>query len=120
MKIKIEKELFQWEKDRKILIETYPKEPVITIVEFYNADSKVGEAEVLKNNEALIPNQLLKVAKPLTVLACVGEFGNTKPIARKEFRVIPRPCPEGYQQDQPLPEDTIIIYDGGEEIVDQI
>jgi hypothetical protein len=82
MKIKIDKELFQWEKDRKITIETSPEEPIITILEFYNANSRVGEAEVLENNEAFIPNHLLRESKPLTVLACIGEKGNTKPIDR--------------------------------------
>ena len=119
MKIIIEKELFQWEKDRKIILENQPTEPKITILEFYNANSKIGEAQVLKNNEALIPNELLKTAKPITVLACVGEKGNTKPIARRQFRVLERPKPEGYKDDSTSPDfptDMHIIYDGGEEL----
>ena len=121
MKIKIDKELFQWEKDRKITIETSPEEPVITILEFYNANSRVGEAEVLENNEAFIPNHLLRESKPLTVLACIGEKGNTKPIDRQQFRVIPRPCPEGYDDNStspPVPDFPTyisIIFNGGEE-----
>ena len=122
MKIKVDKELFQWEKDRKILIETSPDEPVITILEFYNAGSRVGEAEVLKNNEALIPNHLLRTSKPLMVLACTGEKGNTKPIDRRQFRIIPRPCPEGYDDSSiapptpDFPTDIYVIFNGGEEI----
>ena len=50
MRIYTDKELFQWEKDRKIYIESSIDEPVISILEFYNANSKVGEAEVLENN----------------------------------------------------------------------
>lgn len=123
MKIKVEKELFQWEKDRKIIIETSPEDPVITILEFYNSGSRVGEAEVLENNEAFIPNHLLKTTKPLMVLACTGEIGNTQPIDRRQFRIIPRACPEGYDDSDtdipPIPDwpvNTLIIFNGGEEI----
>lgn len=122
MRIYTDKELFQWEKDRKIYIESSIDEPVISILEFYNANSKVGEAEVLENNEALIPNHLLRVSKPLMVLACIGEKGNTKPIDRRQFRIIPRPCPENYFDDSTAPEQpdlpscAHIIFDGGEEI----
>ena len=122
MKITIDKELFQWEKDRKIKVETLPEEPVITILEFYNSSSKVGDAVVLENGEALIPNHLLRTARPLMVLVCTGEIGNTKPIDRKQFRIIPRPCPEGYlnDSDEPevpeLPENVFVIFNGGEEL----
>lgn len=122
MKIKIDKELFQWEKDRKIIIETSSDDPDITILEFYNTGSRVGEAEVLQGNEAFIPNHLLRSSTPLTVLACTGEKGNTKPIDRRQFRIIPRPCPEGYDDDSvapPTPDyptDIFIIFNGGEEI----
>ena len=122
MKICTDKELFQWEKDRKIYIESSIEEPVITILEFYNANSKVGEAEILENNEALIPNHLLRMAKPLMVLACTGEKGNTKPVDRRQFRIIPRPCPEDYSDDSAapglpnLPSGVHIIFNGGEEI----
>lgn len=122
MEIKIDKELFQWEKDRKIIIESSPEEPIITILEFYNANSQVGEAEVLENNEGLIPNHLLRSAKPLTVLACTGDKGNTKPVDRQQFRIIPRPRPEGYDDSSTAPSlpnfptGSYIIFDGGEEV----
>lgn len=117
MTIKIEKELFQWEKGRQVIIETQPDEPIITILEFYNANSKIGEAEVLEEGIAYIPDYLLKTAKPIIILACTGEKGNTKPISRRCFKVIPRPVPEGYVDEYPeLPTGTHIICDGGEEL----
>ena len=54
--------------------------------------------------------------------ACIGEKGNTKPIDRRQFRIIPRPCPENYFDDSTAPEQpdlpscVHIIFDGGEEI----
>lgn len=55
-------------------------------------------------------------------VACIGIEGDTKVIARKEFRVIPRIKPEFYEDDEipegpDIPEDTDkeVIYDGGEE-----
>ena len=98
MKIKIEKELFQWEKGRKVFLISENQEPAATILEFYNKNSKLGEAEVLEGNYAYIPDYLLKTATPLTILACFGEIGKTYPVKRKEFRVIPRPRPENYEE----------------------
>ena len=60
MRIYTDKELFQWEKDRKIYIESSIDEPVISILEFYNANSKVGEKQedgtykiIVENSKAL-------------------------------------------------------------------
>jgi hypothetical protein len=42
MEIWIEKELFQWEKDRFVYINTTPSEPEIKLVQFYNKKTKVS------------------------------------------------------------------------------
>lgn len=99
MKIKIDKELFQWEKNRKVNIEASSDEPVITVVEFYNPQSKVADAVEVKNGEAEIPNYLLKVPYPIMAVACTGEIGETQAVDRKEFRVIKRLRPENYVDD---------------------
>lgn len=114
MEIKIEKELFQWEKNRAVIIEGQDA-PLISCVQFFNKKSPLAiEVEVL-NNQALIPNILLKDPLPIIALACKGRYDDTQVLTRKEFKVLSRKKPEHYIDD---PDDTgkEVIYDGGVEI----
>lgn len=111
MKIWINKELFQWEKDRWIYIETLENEPEISYVQFYNQKSTYGPEVKLKDNKAKIPNYLLKDYFPIMAVACVGEEGSGKAVSRRKFRVIKRVKPENYTDD--LDEGIEVIYDGG-------
>ena len=51
MKIWIDKELFQWEKDRWVYVETFENEPKITFVQFYNAKFSHGPEIPLKDTQ---------------------------------------------------------------------
>lgn len=113
MKIKIDKELFQWEKNRKVNIEASSDEPVITVVEFYNPQSKVADAVEVENGEAEIPNYLLKVPYPIMAVACTGKIGNTQAVDRREFRVIKRLRPENYIDEGGAPESPSIPPSSG-------
>lgn len=115
MKIWTDKELFQWEKDRWVYIETSENEPKITFVQFYNAKFSYGPEIPLKDGKAKIPNYLLKEGLPIMAVACIGLLGETQVIGRREFKVIKRAKPEFYVSD---PDDTSIdlIYDGGVEV----
>lgn len=115
MKIEIDKELFQWEKNRQISVIQEEDDPEITFIQFYNKNNCCGPEIPLVNGAALIPNYLLRESFPIIVLACVGERNNTKVIYRKEFRVLKRARPENYYDNE---EGTTValIYDGGEEL----
>ena len=115
--LKIEKELFQWEKGRFVLV----SDETITSIEFYNKKSKYSDQVEVENGQAQIPNKLLKESLPITALACINDNENgTKIISRKTFKVLARPRPESYVDDEddpvvPGPDtpDINIIYDGG-------
>ena len=114
--LNIEKELFQWEKGRYVIVAN----PDITTVEFYNKKSKYGDETIVENGRAQIPNRLLKDNLPIAALACIDDENGTKVISRKTFKVIPRPRPEFYVDDEddlldPSPEipGIDIVYDGG-------
>ena len=121
--LKIDKELFQWEKGRFVKISNNS----ITTVEFYNKKSKYSDEVSVENGKAQIPNKLLKEALPIAALACVDDGDNgTKVISRKTFKVLARPKPEFYvdddDPDEPGGPDVPdvpdipgldIIYDGG-------
>lgn len=121
--LKIEKELFQWEKGRKVIV----SDSKVTSVEFYNKKSKYSDEIVVENGQAQIPNKLLKEALPIAALACIDDGDNgTKVISRKTFKVLARPKPEFYVDDDdpviPDEPDTPdvpdipgvdIVYDGG-------
>lgn len=119
----IEKELFQWEKDRYIYLSQ--EENRITYVQFYNSKSKVGPEIAVKDNKVKIPNYLLEECLPIMALACIGQEGETQVISRREFKVLKRAKPELYVDDSDEPDipdvpgeddsDKHIIYDGGEE-----
>lgn len=113
----IEKELFQWEKGRCVIVNN----PEITTVEFYNKRSEYGDEVIVENGRAQIPNKLLKDSLPIAALACIDDDENgTRVISRKTFKVLARPKPEFYVDDEDEPIDpgpdipgVDIIYDGG-------
>ena len=113
----IEKELFQWEKGRYVIVNN----PEITTVEFYNKKSKHSDQVEVENGQAQIPNKLLKESLPIAALACIDDNENgTRVISRKTFKVLARPKPEFYvdDEDEPInPGPDIpgvdIVYDGG-------
>jgi hypothetical protein len=55
----------------------------------------------------------LKEALPITVEACSGKLGEGQVIGRRTFKVLKRPKPENYVDEN---NQIHIIYDGGEEI----
>lgn len=114
MKLRIEKELFQWEKNRYVYIDASDEESLPDFIQFYNNKVSYGPEIRLEGNKAKIPNYLLKEHLPIMALACVGEEGETQVLTRREFKVIKRVRPENYIDDS---EDELyhIIYDGGEE-----
>lgn len=119
--LNIDKELFQWEKGRCVIVSK--NNPEITTVQFYNKKTKIGPEAYVVNNKAQIPNFLLKESLPIVALACTEDKnGNrTRVISRKVFKVLARPKPEFYVDDNegPINPDVPgidIIYDGGVEI----
>lgn len=118
MKIFIDKELFQWERNRYVILEVKDDEAAPDFVQFYNARSTRGPEVPLIDGRAKIPDELLQSSLPITAVACRGKKGSAKVITRREFKVIKRVRPENYQDTPPDDEDDedyYIIYDGGEE-----
>ena len=113
MNIKVEKELFQWEKGRYVLIEDYENEPAISCVQFYNKKSNKGTEAPIIDGKSKIPNFLLKEAIPITAAVCTNSVEGALVISRKEFKVLARPKPETYVDDD---DERQIIYDGGVEV----
>lgn len=109
MSLIIEKELFQWEKDRFVIV----SDEQITCVQFYNKKSKYGSEVPVKEGKALIPNYLLKENLPIMAIACSGSSDKPQVISRREFKVLGRARPEHYTDDDIIIE---IIYDGGMEL----
>ena len=116
--LKIDKELFQWEKGRFVKV----SDGAITTVEFYNKRSKNSSEVSVENGQAQIPNKLLKESLPIMATACIKDENGTKVISRKTFKVLARRKPESYIDDDPTgPDEPIIpdipgidiIYDGG-------
>lgn len=103
--IKIDKELFQWETERKAIITS----SAVSFVYFYNKKESASRREEVINNSVKIPNVLLKESLPITALCCDEE---KKVIGRKIFKVLAAKRPEDYIDiDDPIE----IIYDGGVE-----
>lgn len=115
MTLRIDKELFQWEKNRYVYIDSVEGDPKISSIQFYNKKSKYAPEVPVESDKAQIPNFLLKEALPIVAVACIESDNNgTQVITRRVFKVLARTKPEFYFDD----EDTGIevIYDGGEEI----
>lgn len=126
MRLYTDKELFQWEKNRFIFVESYKTDPLINYLQFYNKDSKCGPEVPVVGNKAKIPDYLLEKNLPIMALACTGKPGETLVVCRHEFKVVGRAMPEKYEDESdepPVPgepekpdyDDEEIIYDGGEE-----
>ena len=115
--LKLDGELFQWEKNR--FVQVVQSDEHITAIQFYNKKSKIGpEVEVI-NGKAQIPNFLLKENLPVIALACINEENNFRVVSRTLFKVIARPKPDSYidEEDDPTePQIPDIIYDGGVEL----
>ena len=116
MVIRIDKELFQWEKNRYVYVDSSTEEPVITYVQFYSGQDRLGPEIKLEGGKAKIPNRLLQKSLPITALACIGDLEEgTQVIARRAFKVIPRAKPESYS-DNESEEGIEVISDGGVEV----
>lgn len=131
MKIFVDKELFQWEKNRYILLEAEPAEEQPTFAQFYNSRMSVSLDNPVVNGKVKIPPQLLEQDIPIMVIVCSGSYENAHVISRKEFKVIRRARlgngfnGSGGSEEPDIPDvpdtpdtpdtDKDIIYDGGEE-----
>lgn len=132
MKIFVDKELFQWEKNRYILLEAEePAEEQPTFAQFYNSRMSVSLDNPVINGRVKIPPQLLEQDIPIMVIVCSGSYENAHAISRKEFKVIRRARlgngfnGSGGSEEPDIPDvpdtpdtpdtDKDIIYDGGEE-----
>lgn len=114
MNITIDKELFQWEKDREVFIKPSADDPYITFIQFYNKNAKFAKDCLLNNGKVKIPNELLKEDLPIMVVVCSGSRGETNVIGRREFRVLSRKKPQSYIDDEEIIYKEI-VYDGGVE-----
>lgn len=114
MIILIEKELFQWDKNRFVNVKLEEDDTVPTHLQFYNKKSREGKV-ISFEEKVKIPNSLLKESLPITILACYRdeEEEEEKVLYRREFKVLARPRPENYVDDDEFIE---IIYDGGMEV----
>lgn len=108
--LSIDRELFQWEKERNVIVDSSKQ---ITYVQFYNDKTKEGPEVAVVNGVAKIPNYLLKESLPITALGYVKTLTETKIVCRKTFRVLKRARPQSYVDDSF--EIIDIIYDGGVE-----
>ena len=93
MTIKIDKELFQWERGREVFVEFDEDEPIAPYVQFFNCKTAIAPYSPILNGRSGLPDNLLEVAYPIMVLICSEE----KVFYRKEFKVLKRPKPEGYE-----------------------
>ena len=117
--LKIDKELFQWERGRVVAVE--PSNPDVTLVEFYNTKSTESKAVAIVDGYAQIPDELLQYNLPITASACTNGLNGTRVIDRVVLKVIARPKPEGYHPgstpddpDAPNISGVDIVFDGGE------
>ena len=136
MKIFVDKELFQWEKNRYILLEVDPAEEQPTFAQFYNSRMSVSLDNPVVDGKVKIPPQLLEQDIAIMVIVCSGSYENAHVISRKEFKIIKRARPgngfgsSGGADEPDIPDtpdtpdvpggdepstDKDIIYDGGEE-----
>ena len=112
MIISIEKELFQWDKNRSVNIKLEENDIAPTHLQFYNKKSSHG-LEFSFENTMKIPNALLKEKLPITILACLKDVLEEQFLCRREFKVLARPKRDSYVDDDVIIE---IIYDGGMEV----
>lgn len=109
MNLWIERELFQWEKNRYVYFSN-DSEQEVTYIQFYNNKSGRSIEVSLEQNKAKIPDVLLSESLPIMAVACTGKRGEGHVLFRRQFKVIKQPRPESYTD-----ADKYIVYDGGEE-----
>lgn len=111
--LRVNKELFQWEKNRYIYVDQNEEKPILSCVQFYNKKSESSFESPIEDGKAAIPNFLLKENLPIVALGCIKVQNEAQVICRKEFRVLQRVKPEFY-----IDEDVYkdVVYDGGVEI----
>lgn len=97
--ISIERELFQWEKERYVFLEPSELANQVYCVQFYNQKSKIAFEDFPEDNKVKIPNSLLTYKIPITVIACSEKGEGTQVLAYKTFRVLPRVKPESYSEE---------------------
>lgn len=114
MTLQIDKELFQWEKDRVVFVNNEERTEEISMVQFYNKKSKYGPEVSVEDGKAKIPNFLLKENLPIVAVACVETAEGVRVVDRREFKVLARVKPEFYIDDEDTSKD--VIYDGGVEV----
>ena len=115
MKIEINKELFQWEKNRQVSVTLEENDPEISFVRFYNKVQGYSIPVPLVDGFAQIPDNFLKEALPITALACIGEKDEAKVFTKKQFRVLKQAKPTDHYDDEDVCEKEL-IFDGGEEL----
>ena len=106
--IEVDRELFQWEKNRCVTVGPQELLDEIYCLQFYNRKSTVAQESFLSKNKAKIPDKLLTQNIPITVIACSKEGDGTQVLAYKTFKVLPRVKPESYREN-----DETIVYYGG-------
>lgn len=112
--ISIDKELFQWERNRYVFIDFNTQDINPTFVQFDNKNSKYGKVVPIYENKAKIPDSLLEEKLPIMANICIGSEKDMQVIARREFKIIPRAKPDSYTDQEDIYKE--VIYDGGEEI----
>ena len=95
MNIKINGDLFQWEKNRIISVD-FNRDKQNLYAQIFNCKTDVCELIPILDNSILIPDKLLEQPYPITVIICTED----QVISRKEFRVLKRPKPSGYNMNQ--------------------
>lgn len=115
MKIEINKELFQWEKNRQVSVTLEENDPEISFIRFYNKVQGYSIPVPLVDGTAQIPNNFLKEALPITALACIGEKDEAKVFTRRQFRVLKQAKPADYYDNGDICEKEL-VFDGGEEL----
>ena len=108
--LKIDKELFQWEKERYIIV----MDSTITHVQFYNREDGFAQEVRVVDGKAQIPNKFLKEALPIVALECKQVMTGSQVLGRRVFKVLKRARPENYVDTDDGFKD--IVYDGGVEV----
>lgn len=109
--LKIDREIFQWEKERYVYVSNSSS---ITHVQFYNRENSIAPEVPIENGKAKIPNNLLKEALPIVALGCKQVSDGSQVICRRTFKVLKRARPESYIDTSEDFKD--VVYDGGVEI----
>lgn len=95
-------ELFQWEQKRLVFFEG----DNLFYAQFYTQKGQNSIDIEINNKQAEIPSKLLTQKTPLTVIACDKD---NRVLARKTFRILARPKPEFYEEQE---QEEILFYGG--------